>query len=80
MRPTRTAEARALFLQGQVKAALRIAKTFRLGLTPEERAALVRGYECMVHPDFYRALGKDPGAEVERAIRVFREKILREGA
>lgn len=72
----KTELARKLFESGKVKEALRIAKTFRLGLTKEERDALVRGYECMVHPEFYRMLGKDPQAEIERGLQVFKEKIL----
>ncbi|MDH5185114.1 MAG: hypothetical protein OEX12_14625 [Gammaproteobacteria bacterium] len=44
---------------GETKEALRIAKTFRLGLTTEERDLLVRGYECIVNPGFYRQIGRD---------------------
>lgn len=76
----KTELARKAFESGNIKEALRIAKTFRLGLTKEERDALVRGYECMVHPEFYRMLGKDPQAEIERGLRVFKEKILKKGA
>lgn len=65
------------FLQGDIKKALQIAKTFRIGLTKQDRDALVRGYECMVHPEFYKMLGKDPEREIENGIRVFEEKIMK---
>lgn len=78
MRPgEKTAAARAAFAAGDLKTALRIAKGFRLGLTPEERATLVRGYECMVHPEFYRQLGHDPEAAIEAAREVFERRLMR---
>ena len=37
----------------EYKAALKIAKTFRIGLTREEQRALQHAYECMVYPNCY---------------------------
>ena len=48
-----------LVRQGQYKEALRIAKGFRLGITREQSDTMVRAYECMVHPEFYRSIGKN---------------------
>ena len=45
--------------QGDWKKALRIAKDFRINITAEQRELMSRGYECMVHPDFYRQIGTD---------------------
>lgn len=73
----KTDMAREAYDRGDVKAALRIAKTFRIGLTKDERDALVRGYECMVHPEFYQMLGKDPAREIEKGVRVFSRKIAK---
>lgn len=73
----KTELAREAFEQGNVKEALRIAKTFRIGLTKADRDAIVRGYECMVHPQFYRDLGKTPENEIEKGVQVFKTKILR---
>lgn len=73
----KTAAARAAFAAGDLKAALRIAKTFRLGLTPDERSILIRGYECIVHPEFYRQLGRDPEAAIEAARQVFERRLMR---
>lgn len=45
------------------KKALRIAKDFHINVTKEQRDAMSRAYECMVHPEFYRQIGTDiPGA------------------
>ena len=48
-----------LVRQRQYKEALRIAKGFRLGITREQSDTMVRAYECMVHPEFYRSIGKN---------------------
>lgn len=66
------------FNDGDTKEALRIAKGFRRGLTRDEMAKLSRGYECLVRPDFYLSLGKDPQKAVEEAISVFRDKFVKE--
>lgn len=55
----KTQMVKVLVRQGKYKEALRIAKSFRLGITREQSDAMVRAYECMVHPDFYRSIGKN---------------------
>jgi len=50
---------RRLVCEGNIKAALRIAKEFRLGITPDDRKHMQYGYECMVHPEFYAQLGRN---------------------
>lgn len=59
---------RRLAAAGDFKAALRIAKGFRLGITPEERSVITRGYECIINPRFYRSIGVDPAAAVEKGV------------
>ena len=49
------------------KKALSIAKNFRIGVTEEQRDIMTRGYECMVHTDFYRQLGTDIEEAIEKA-------------
>ncbi len=44
---------------GEWKKALLIAKDFRINVTKEQRDAMSRAYECMVHPEFYRQIGTD---------------------
>jgi len=51
---------RRLVAAGDFKAALRIAKDFRLGIAKEDSDDMKRGYECMVHPAFYQSIGIDP--------------------
>ena len=50
---------RSLVAEKQYKKALRIAKDFRLGITPEQSLRMKKAYECMVHERFYLSLGED---------------------
>ncbi len=50
---------RSLVAERQYKKALRIAKDFRLGITPEQSLRMKKAYECMVHERFYLSLGED---------------------
>ena len=61
--------------KGNVKEALKIAKNFTIGLTKEEHKQIVRGYECMVHADFYKQIGKNPEKEIAAGVTVFLNKI-----
>lgn len=58
-----------------IKAALKIASEFRIGITEAERKQIKLGYECIVHEDFYRQLGKDIEKEIDRAMEIFFNKI-----
>lgn len=62
--------------RGDWKRALRIAKDFRIGLSPTDRDAMARAYECMVHPEFYRQIGKDLDAEIEKGKDVLERRVL----
>jgi hypothetical protein len=73
---TKTAQAARLFKSGDRKAALAIAKTWKLGLTKEERGALSLAYECMVHPDFYRQIGTDIPKAIEEGCDLFARKFV----
>lgn len=55
---------------GQIKEALRIAKTFRLGITKEQSDAMSMAYECLVHPQFYAEIGINPREKVEAGTAV----------
>ena len=50
---------RRLVAEGDLKAALRIAKDFKLGISKEDSDDMRRGYECMTNPRFYLSLGMD---------------------
>lgn len=75
---TKTQEAVQAFKVGDRKTALKLASGFRLGLTPDERAKLKRGYECLLYPDFYLQLGREVDRDVDVALTLFREKFVTE--
>lgn len=62
----KTERIRSLVAAGDYKAALRIAKDFRLGISKTESDLMKRAYECMTHPDFYKSIG----ADVDRIVRL----------
>ena len=59
---------RRLVAAGDFKAALRIAKDFRLGISKEDSDDMRRGYECMIHGAFYQSIGKDPSAIAQKGV------------
>lgn len=62
---------RRLVAEGEFRAALRIAKDFKLGITKADSEAMRRGYECMVtSPEFYRSIGYDVDECARRGIEV----------
>lgn len=64
---------RRLVSAGEYKAALSIAKGFRLGISREDHDMMLRGYECMVHPGFYRQLGYDEAEEARKGVETVRK-------
>lgn len=66
----KTEQARDLVRQGRYKEALRIVKGFRLGITREQIESMTRAYECMVHPDFYRSIGKNTQECIDGGVAV----------
>lgn len=61
---------RRLVAAGDFKAALRIAKDFRLGISKEDHDDMRRGYECLVHPGLsMKALEKTHRKSHKRAWR-----------
>jgi hypothetical protein len=65
-------DVRLLIEQGEYKKALSGAKDFHIGVTREQRSVMARGYECMIHPDFYRQIGKNPDECIQAGIAVMR--------
>jgi hypothetical protein len=72
---TKVQQAVELYEKGDLKKALRIAKTFKIGLTKEEQSQLARGYECIVHQAFYTMIGKNPKEEIKKAEAIFAKRI-----
>lgn len=71
---------RQLVERGLFKAALRIAKDFRIGITAAEREQMSRAYECMVHPEFYEAIGKNLETEILAGIEILKRHYGKEAA
>ena len=61
-------QVRSLVAAGDYKAALRIAKDFRLGISKKQAEDMKRGYECIVHARFYQSLGMDVDSIVGQGI------------
>ncbi len=59
---------RAAVASGNLKEALRIAKDFRIGISPEQRSTMARAYECIVHERFYKSLGEDTDARIAEGV------------
>lgn len=59
---------RRLVAAGDYKAALRIAKDFRLGITKEQQSDMVRGFECLNNARFYQSIGYDPAQIAQKGI------------
>lgn len=59
---------RRLVAAGDFKAALRIAKDFRLGISKQDSDDMRRGYECLVHPSFYQSIGKNPSEIAQKGM------------
>ncbi len=69
MEPERKSDrVRRLIREGDYKAALRIAKDFRLGISKEQSDDMIRGYECMTNPRFYVSIGVDIARTVEKGL------------
>lgn len=67
----KTDRVRSLVAAGDYKAALRIAKDFRLGISKTESDLMKRGYECMAtSPRFYQSIGLDVEECIRRGIEV----------
>jgi len=66
---------RSLISDGDFKAALRGAKDFHIGVTKEQRSVMSRAYECLVHPEFYRQIGKNIDECVQAGIAVLQEVV-----
>jgi len=66
---------RAAFARGDYRTALRIARAFRIGTTAEDRHHMSMAYECLVHPQFYRPLGLDIDATIQKGIATLEMKL-----
>lgn len=63
---------RRLVAEQNYKGALRIAKEFRLGISKEDSEDMKRGYECIVHPDFYKQIGYDTDKIAQKGVETIK--------
>ena len=55
---------------GDMKKALRTAKSFRINVSAEQRDAMARAYECMLYPEFYRQIGTDIPNAIAKGVEI----------
>lgn len=67
---SKTDQVRLALREADDRTALRIGKTFRYGMSQEDRKQVARAAECLCHPDFYEQLGYDSIEEIEKGIAV----------
>ena len=63
---------RKLVSQGEYKQALQICKEWNYK-DPSHRDKLRLGYECLMRPDFYKQIGKDPDYHYKESIIILHE-------
>lgn len=63
---------RELVKNQQYRKALAIAKKFVLGISPDDRSAMVRAHECMTNPRFYEQIGVDTEQAVSNGVAVLK--------
>lgn len=75
---TKSDKVRRLVAAGELKQALCLTRSFRLGFTKQQRDVLNRGYECLVNPQFYKSLGYDLEACTQEAYKIVVEYYTEE--
>lgn len=71
----KTNKALDLFRAGNLKEALAIFRTFRIGYTKDERRTLQIAHESLCgHSQFYQNLGLDTQAEIEKSKEIIETK------
>lgn len=72
---TKTERMIALYRKGRVARALGIAKTFRIGVSREEKATLARAHEVLVRGGYvYEEMGQSPASLVAAGIALYESK------
>lgn len=72
---TKTQQVKQFFNEGCFKKALRIAKTFRIGVTKEQSTDMGMAYECMVYPDTYKQLGIDTDEKIRAGVAALKTLV-----
>lgn len=61
---------------GNYKKALAIAKTFRIGVTANQRSEMALAYECILYPDFYSQIGTNIKEAIEKGVETLLKVAL----
>ena len=69
---TASDKVRGLVAEGNYKKALRMVKTFRLGIGKDKLEKVKLAYESMVHKAFYEQLGTDTEIAINEGIEVLK--------
>lgn len=77
---SKTSQAVAAYEAGDYKTALKIASTFRIGVSKQQSNILKKGYECYVWPEQYRQMKQDPEKCAQEAIDLFKDLFMKEHA
>nr|WP_302584801.1 hypothetical protein [Paraprevotella clara]DAV71941.1 MAG TPA: hypothetical protein [Caudoviricetes sp.] len=74
---TKTNKAISLLQCGDLKAALAIFSTFRVGFTKEERRTLKIAHECLSgNTGFYQQIGIDTNDEIEKSKSILLSRYM----
>ena len=77
MMETKTAKAKNLLVSGNIVGAMKIVKTFKIGITGEERRTIQIAYETMTgNEKFYRQLQLNTEQIKEQAILTIKKILL----
>lgn len=68
---SKTSQVKRLVAAGEYKLALQICKEWNY-TNQTYRDKLRLGYECLMYPEFYRQIGKDPESNYEEAVRILK--------
>lgn len=72
---TKTDKAIRRFREGNIKGALAIFSTFRIGFTKEERDTLCLAYESLTgHSKFYESLGINTSEAIRKATSIIEQR------
>ncbi len=75
---TKTSKAVALLKDGQLREALAIFRTFKVGFSKDERRSIQIASEVLNGSDrFYRSIGIDTAVEVEKATSILRKRYMK---
>jgi hypothetical protein len=75
---TQTEKAIKFYKEDNIKASFRIFKTFKMGITKDEKRTIKIAHECVSGNDsFYKSLGIDCDKEISKARKIIETKFFK---